>query len=330
MKVSNETRVGALAAIAITALILGFNFLKGRNLMARKDTIYAVFSRTDGLSTSDAIRINGLQVGNVTTMDESDEDVTGVVVGFHLTRDVNIPDDSYAVINANPLGSTSVNIVRGSSKNLIGNGDTIRTVTATGMLDDLKGAVAPVMTNVNGTLKSIDSLVEQVGGTLDPAAKAHLQSMLADLSDASRSLKTLMDTRNGDLAATLRNASSISGNLQKNNDTIGRILSNLNALSAKLAAMDLEKTLAKVQSAVDNLNLALEQVNKGSGTAGLLLHDPKLYRNLDATANSLNILLQDLRVHPKRYINFSVFGRKEKEAPLMAPLPDSTGKAPLP
>lgn len=330
MKVSNETRVGALAAIAITALILGFNFLKGRNLMARKDTIYAVFSRTDGLSTSDAIRINGLQVGNVTTMDESDEDVTGVVVGFHLTRDVNIPDDSYAVINANPLGSTSVNIVRGSSKNLIGNGDTIRTVTATGMLDDLKGAVAPVMTNVNGTLKSIDSLVEQVGGTLDPAAKAHLQSMLADLSDASRSLKTLMDTRNGDLAATLRNASSISGNLQKNNDTIGRILSNLNVLSAKLAAMDLEKTLAKVQSAVDNLNLALEQVNKGSGTAGLLLHDPKLYRNLDATANSLNILLQDLRVHPKRYINLSVFGRKEKEAPLMAPLPDSTGKVPLP
>ena len=330
MKVSNETRVGALAAIAITVLILGFNFLKGRNLMARKDTIYAVFSRTDGLSTSDAIRINGLQVGNVTTMDESDEDVTGVVVGFHLTRDVNIPEDSYAVINANPLGSTSVTIVRGSSAKLIGNGDTIRTVTATGMLDDLKGAVAPVMTNVNGTLKSIDSLVEQVGGTLDPAAKAHLQSMLADLSDASRSLKTLMDTRNGDLAATLRNASSISGNLRKNNDTIGRILSNLNALSSKLASMDLEKTLAKVQSAVDNLNIALEQVNKGSGTAGLLLHDPKLYRNLDATANSLNILLQDLRMHPKRYINVSVFGRKEKEQPLMAPLPDSAGKAPLP
>ncbi|NDC77262.1 MAG: MCE family protein [Chitinophagia bacterium] len=330
MKVSNETRVGALAAIAITVLILGFNFLKGRNLMARKDTIYAVFSRTDGLSTSDAIRINGLQVGNVTTMDESDEDVTAVVVGFHLTRDVNIPEDSYAVINANPLGSTSVTIVRGSSKKLIGNGDTIRTVTATGMLDDLKGAVAPVMTNVNGTLKSIDSLVEQVGGTLDPAAKAHLQSMLADLSETSRSLKTLMDTRNGDLAATLRNASSISGNLRKNNDTIGRILSNLNALSSKLASMDLERTLSKVQSAVDNLNIALEQVNKGSGTAGLLLHDPKLYRNLDATANSLNILLQDLRMHPKRYISFSVFGRKEKEQPLMAPLPDSTGKVPLP
>lgn len=330
MKVSNETRVGVLAAIAITLLILGFNFLKGRNLMASKDTIYAVFTRTDGLSTSDAVRINGLQVGNVTQMDEFDEDVSGVVVGFHLSRDVNIPDDSYAVINANPLGSTSVNIIRGQSKSMIGNGDTIRTINATGMLDDIKGAISPVMTNVNGTLKSLDSLVEQVGGVLDPASKSHLKSMLGDLSDASRSLKILMDTRQGDLAATLRNASSISGNLEKNNDTIDAILSNLKTVSAKFSSIELEETLSKIQSAVDNLNKTLEQVNKGTGTAGLLLQDPKLYRNLDASANSLNILLQDLRMHPKRYIQFSVFGRKEKEQPLMSPLPDSSGKAPKP
>ena len=330
MKVSNETRVGVLAAFAITLLILGFNFLKGRNLMARKDAIYAVFTRTDGLSTSDAVRINGLQVGNVTQMEEFDENVSGVVVGFHLSRDVNIPDDSYAVINANPLGSTFVNIIRGQSNKLVANGDTIRTILATGILDDIKGAISPVMTNVNGTLKSLDSLLEQVGGVLDPSSKAHMKSMLGDLSDASRSLKTLIDIRKGDLASTLRNANAITGNLQKNNDTIDAILSNLKVVSAKLSSIEIDEMLSKIQSAVDNLNKTLEQVNKSTGTAGLLLQDPKLYRNLDATANSLNILLQDFRMHPKRYIQFSVFGRKDKELPLMSPLPDSTGKVPQP
>jgi phospholipid/cholesterol/gamma-HCH transport system substrate-binding protein len=90
-----------------------------------------------------------------------------------------------------------------------------------------------------------------------------------------------------------------------------------------LAALELDKTLSKVQATLDNLNTTLNQINSGQGTAGKLVSDPKLYQNLNATANSLNILLQDLRLHPKRYINVSVFGRKDKTGPLMQPLPDS-------
>ncbi len=323
MKVSNETKVGILAAFAITLLILGFNFLKGRNLMAKKDTIYAVFPKVDGLSTSDAIRMNGLQIGNVTEMEEGDQDLTTVVVGFHLTRDINIPDDSYATINANPLGATSVNIIKGTSKTFIENGDTLRTVVAAGMLDDIKKSLSPVMDNVNGTLTSVDSLVEQIGMVLDPATRAHLQKTMSNLATATGQLNEMLDTKNGPLANTLRNVSSITGNLKQQNDSINRVISNAGTLTEKLAALDLEKTLTKVQSTLDNLNATLQQINKGQGTAGKLVNDPKLYQNLNSTANSLNILLQDLRLHPKRYINVSVFGRKDKTAPLMQPLPDS-------
>jgi phospholipid/cholesterol/gamma-HCH transport system substrate-binding protein len=323
MKVSNETKVGILAAFAITLLILGFNFLKGRNLMAKKDTIYAVFPKVDGLSTSDAIRMNGLQIGNVTEMEEGDQDLTTVVVGFHLTRDINIPDDSYATINANPLGATSVNIIKGTSKTFIENGDTLRTVVAAGMLDDIKKSLSPVMDNVNGTLTSVDSLVEQIGMVLDPATRAHLQKTMSNLATATSQLNEMLDTKNGPLANTLRNVSSITGNLKQQNDSINRVISNAGTLTEKLAALDLEKTLTKVQSTLDNLNATLQQINKGQGTAGKLVNDPKLYQNLNSTANSLNILLQDLRLHPKRYINVSVFGRKDKTAPLMQPLPDS-------
>jgi phospholipid/cholesterol/gamma-HCH transport system substrate-binding protein len=323
MKVSNETKVGILAAVAITLLILGFNFLKGKNLMAKKDTIYAVFPKVDGLSTSDAIRMSGLQIGNVTQMEEGDQDLTTVVVGFHLTRDINIPDDSYAVINANPLGATSVNIVKGVSKKFIENGDTLRTVVSAGLLDDLKKTMTPVVDNVNNTLSSVDSLVEQLGLLLDPATRANLQQTIANLSDATNSLNELLDTKKGALASTLNHVNSITGNLKNQNDSINGIISNTGELTRKLASLEVEQTLQKVQTTVDQLNSTLMRINSGEGTAGKLVNDPKLYQNLNSTANSLNILLQDLRLHPKRYINVSVFGRKDKTGPLMQPLPDS-------
>jgi phospholipid/cholesterol/gamma-HCH transport system substrate-binding protein len=326
MKVSNETKVGILAAFAITLLILGFNFLKGKNLMAKKDTIYAVFPKVDGLSTSDAIRMNGLQIGNVTQMEEGDQDLTSVVVGFHLTRDINIPDDSYAVINANPLGATSVNIIKGVSKNFIENGDTLRTVVSAGMLDDLKKTMTPVVDNVNNTLSSVDSLVEQLGLLLDPDTRANLQQTIANLSDATNSLNELLDTKKGALASTLNHVNSITGNLKNQNDSINRIISNTGELTRKLATLEVEQTLQKVQSTVEQLNSTLMRINSGEGTAGKLVNDPKLYQNLNSTANSLNILLQDLRLHPKRYINVSVFGRKDKTGPLMQPLPDSVNQ----
>jgi phospholipid/cholesterol/gamma-HCH transport system substrate-binding protein len=291
--------------------------------MAKKDTIYAVFPKVDGLSTSDAIRMSGLQIGNVTQMEEGDQDLTTVVVGFHLTRDINIPDDSYAVINANPLGATSVNIVKGVSKKFIENGDTLRTMVSAGLLDDLKKTMTPVVDNVNNTLSSVDSLVEQLGLLLDPATRANLQQTIANLSAATNSLNELLDTKKGALASTLNHVNSITGNLKNQNDSINGIISNTGELTRKLASLEVEQTLQKVQTTVDQLNSTLMRINSGEGTAGKLVNDPKLYQNLNSTANSLNILLQDLRLHPKRYINVSVFGRKDKTGPLMQPLPDS-------
>jgi phospholipid/cholesterol/gamma-HCH transport system substrate-binding protein len=328
MRVSNETKVGVLAALAITLLILGFNFLKGKNLLKGRETVYAVFPKVDGLSTSDAVKINGLQVGTVSEMEEADADVSNVVVGFHLSRDVNIPDDSYATISANPLGSTVVNIVRGVSNSYIKGGDTIRTMKSVGLLDDLKGTLTPAMSKVDGTLQSLDSLVEQAGSVLDPKTKANLQSTLANLSQASHSLNVLLDPKKGALASTLGNVDSFTGNLRKNNDSIDRIIANASALSARLARLELEETVARLQKTLDNLNRTLAKIEKGDGTLGLLVNDPKLYNNLNSTSNSLNVLLQDLRLHPKRYVNVSVFGKKDKEQPLMQPLPDSTTKAP--
>ncbi|GGA96433.1 MlaD family protein [Puia dinghuensis] len=325
MKISNETKIGVLAVVALAALILGFNFLKGNSLFQHTKKLYAVFDNVEGLEVSNAVQINGLQIGNITSINESDKDLSqGVVVTISLKKDVHIPDNSVASINSGLISSASIVIDRGSSDKFLDNGDTIETKRKINLFSQVQSSVNPVILKLGGTLTSLDSLIEVIGTMFDPRLKNNFSSIITNLAASSAELQKLLNAQSGALAQSLRNVNEFTGNLAKNNDHVTHTLENVDKTTANLAAAKIPETVQSLQSTMNELKNVLDKVNSTNGSMGMLLNDKRLYNNLEASTRSLNTLLDDFRVHPKRYVNISVFGKKDKTGPLMSPIIDST------
>ncbi|WP_315815468.1 MlaD family protein [Paraflavitalea speifideaquila] len=315
MKISNETKVGALTAIAIVILILGFNFLKGRNLADRSDKIYAEFPTVEGLQVSNPVLINGLQVGKVYGMKEKDKNMSAVVVTISLTKDINIPRTSLASIGSELLGTTSVKIKLGNGTDYIQDGDTLHTMKTLGFKEQIQNSLDPTLASVNKTLASLEQVLQNLNSILDPNTKNNLQSIVKNLTTSSKSLEKLLDAQTGMLAKTLTNTESITGNLAKNNDKINATVDNLEKATGKLANVKLDEAVASMQNTLNKLGATVDKINSSQSSLGALLNDRKLYDQLLQTNRSLTTLLDDFRVHPKRYVNISVFGKKTKVVP---------------
>jgi phospholipid/cholesterol/gamma-HCH transport system substrate-binding protein len=324
MKISNETKVGVLTVIAVTLLILGFNFLKGNNVLNKTKKFYAVFPDIGSLDKSNLVKIKGLPIGAVYSISEQDKNLNGIVVTIHWTRDVNIPKNSVAYIGSGLVGSSYITIEKGDSKEFIQNGDTLQTKTNPSILGDLTSQVNPTLAKVRTAIDSLTLVLGSINKIFDPNTKNNFQSIIENLLASSESLKELLNVETGIVASTIRNMNDVTGNLKKNDDTINRILHNINTATDKFANLKIEQTLDTIHSAVVELKEAIYKINHNEGSLGMLINDKKLYDNLNKTALGLEILIDDIRTHPKRYVNFSIFGRKDKGDYLTSPAKKDT------
>jgi phospholipid/cholesterol/gamma-HCH transport system substrate-binding protein len=328
MKITNETKIGALTSIAIVLLILGYNFLKGKDLFTHSKKIYAVFKNVEGLELSNSVSIKGLNVGSIYAIKATDKNIDGILVTISMKQDVNIPKNSVAFINSGLINSSNIIIQKGDATDFIDEGDTLLTQDKGNILTEFQASLNPVVKSLNGTLGSLDSLIRVVGSLFNPSVKDNFTSIIGNLARSSASLQILLNDRTSSLARSMNHLDSFTSNLASNNQRITGTLDNLEKTTAKLSNAKINETLESAQGAMNALKDAVNKVNSPNGTLGLLLNDKKLYQNLENTTRSLNILLDDLRLHPKRYVNISVFGSKDKKGPLMAPLNDTTANPP--
>jgi phospholipid/cholesterol/gamma-HCH transport system substrate-binding protein len=282
--------------------------------------VFAVFPNVEKLVPSNPVYINGLQVGKVSELQEKDKNMSGIVVTITLTKDLNIPRNSVATLSSELLSSTGVNIYLGNGTDYLKEGDTLRTERSLALTDKLQKSIDPAINNINKTLVSLDDVIQKLNTILDPNTRNNLQGIIANLAGSSHSLQTLLNTETGMLAKSISNLNTITNNFARNGPKIDSTFTNLQVATDKLSKAKIAEAIESMQRTMARLEAGIAKIDSKEGTVGLLLNDRKLYDEVRLTNRSLTILLDDLRMNPKRYINISLFGTKDKKGPLKAPL----------
>jgi phospholipid/cholesterol/gamma-HCH transport system substrate-binding protein len=331
VKISNETKIGALTAVAVVFLILGFNFLKGRTLFRTGNFIYAKYSDTKKLMSSNPVYLNGYQIGSVYDIQAADSNLSNIVVTIKLKGAYKIPDNSIAEIESAPIGSPAIIITQGNSTRYLQMEDTIKTRNAGGFFGDLSTKLAPVADQLQATLSSLDTVLRNFNSVLDPATKNNLQNVITNMNKATRSimassvsLQQMLNQQSGALARSLSNVDSFTSNLAANNEKLTNTMNNIEKTTERFSKADIDGAINSLKTSIEKLDSVMAKVNSTDGSLGAMINSKELYNNINNTVRSLNTLMDDLRIHPKRYVNVSVFGKKDKGNYLTEPLKDST------
>lgn len=323
MKVSNETKVGILTIFALTLLVLGFNFLKNNNLFKKRKMMYAVFPDLGGLTRANDVKVNGYKMGTVYAMNKKDKNADEFIVSINVTDEINIPDDSKAILSSTILGTWYINIEKGSSKSFVQIGDTLKSKQDKSILDDIKAQMTPTLEKVRGSLDTLNIFLKNANSVLSSEIKASINQTAANLNKASNSLNALLDAESGLISKAISNANDFIDDIKKNSAAISATITNTKTASEKLAKLDIQPVIDSLQATISLLRSSAQKITSKDGSLGALISDKSLYDNLNRTIIKAQTLIDDLRVHPKRYVNLSIFGKKDKGDYLNLPVGDS-------
>lgn len=299
MKLTKEIKIALVAIVGILIMYFGINFLKGMNLFSTNNAYYMTFDDIQGLGASTPIYADGYKVGIVDGLEYDYKENGPIKVKVDIIKDLRIPQGSKAEIVKDLMGNLQVNLLLANNpRERVEPGGIIPGAVNGGMMDKAANLV-PV---VGKMLPKLDSILTSVNALLaDPALAASLhnvETITSNLTVSTRELNTLMAGLNKQVPGMIGKANGV--------------LDNTNRLTANLASLDVQGTLNKVNQTLESAHQFTEKLNSNQGSLGLLMNDTKLYDNLTSTMSHADSLVIDLKAHPKRYVHFSVFGRKDK------------------
>lgn len=303
---TKEVKIALVAIVGIVVLFFGLHFLKGMPVFSNDDVYYASFDDISGLSSSNPIYADGYQVGTVKAIDYDYQKGGKVLVEFMVDNDMRIPKGSTAEISSDLMGNVKMNLLLANNpRERVEPGDTI----IGGLNGGVMGSVQALVPTIEKMLPKVDSILTSVNLLLaDPSIARTLhnaEKISANLTTTSANLNQLVAQVNGRVPGMMNKADYALGKA-------GSTLDNTEKLTSNLAALDIASTMSKVDQTISNLQNVTDKLNSKDGTVGLLMNDPGLYNNLNSTMRSADSLLKDLKSHPKRYVHFSLFGKKDK------------------
>lgn len=303
MKFTREVKTALLAIIAIVLLIFGYSFLQGKNLLDSSRTFHAVYNDVEGLSPSSTVTINGLKVGQVTEINFLDQKGT-LVVTFTVENDFEFSENSIAQIyGGNIIGGKSLAIIPDYEVNQMAkSGDTLASDSEEGIMELVNERLTPLQEKVENTIVSADSLLTAVNKVLNDSTRYAIQHTFKDLNATVASFKVTANTLEGIVG---RN----SGKLDRTFTNIDEMTTNFNQFSDTLSRMNIGKITNDLEKVVADFESVSDKLNNKEGTAGKLINDDALYNNLENATMQMEQLLQDIKLNPKRYVHFSVFGK---------------------
>lgn len=321
MKVTKEFKIGIVVVSAIAAFIWGFSFLKGSNFFSNEFYLYAVYPKIDNLIPANPVQINGYKIGQVRSISLINKGGKNqVLVKFMITEEVSIPVNSIAkIVSTDLLGSKVVEVNFSTDKESVQNGDTLYAEVEQGLKESFNQQLGPLQAKAESLISSIDSVMAVVALVLNVRTRDNIEQSfesvrraILSLEQTSYKLDDLIASEKPKMSSIFTNLNGITGNLNRSEQKINNILTNFSNLSDSLAKSQLRSAIANADQTLTELNQLVTKINSGQGTMGKLMKNDSLYNNLNKSSEDLDKLLKDLKENPKRYVHFSVFGRKSK------------------
>ncbi len=304
-KISNEVKVGVTALITLLVFIWLYNFLKGKDIFSSTAHYYVVYDKVGGLAESSPVEVNGYKVGVVQTIRFLDPMSGRLLVTLSVDKDFKLPEKTVAEITtATLIAGMKIQFIYGKGPGVYSNGDTIPGRLAESLVAKFQNELTPIRDQLTNLISVLDSVIGSVNEIMDPEFKKNLRSVIASLSNTAR------DIDEGELKGSLENINKFTKMLADNSDKMTSTFSNLESVSDTLASTDLYNSVNNLKASLEKAAVLIENLNKGKGTAGQLMTNDSLYKNLSYSLASLNLLLQDMKENPKRYVHFSLFGKK--------------------
>ncbi len=320
MKIKREYSITLLVLLGIGLLIFGINFLKGIDIFQKRNMFHVAYGNVTGINPSSPVYYNGFKVGQVIRTQLMPGAGGNILVSFQLDESgLDVPRDTKVQIYSSDIFSRALQLLPGTSADLAQPGDTLQGDTQLSLTDAVGEQMDPLKKKAEGMLASVDSVLTSLQSVLNDSARrdidasfASIRGTLESLNNSARRIDDMIATERATIHGVLDNIQQVTGNLVQYNEEIARILSNMDTVTTALASGGIQKVIDDLSATSGQLKVMMDRMENGEGTLGALLHNDTLYHNLQSASLELDMLLEDLRINPNRYMHLSLFGKKDR------------------